>query len=318
MKSLLTLVCCLIALITNAQTEKLNKFHLVDKVTNKPVITSVAIVKAKLSITTEKDGVFIIPGDLKKMTDSIIFSAQNYFDIKMPLKALSTLDTIRLTRLAFKTTNTESKFTRDTLLNNFNGEDVGYFAGLHEDTASFNYLQLAQQFYIDKINTKLNTLQIERLSFNLDDKYGWGIYNNPRLEHYRQIEFTAFKLRIYDINDATGKPGKDLCDSIIVIKLRSSERARINLKDYNINIPHKTFFVAIEWMRDYYNAHYTGIVIPNLKSRFISYKPAIGISPITGKKLNIWALNTNHDWLPYATFSPFGTDLAIKATVGYN
>jgi hypothetical protein len=323
MRTLFIIVYCVISITANAQTEKLNTFHLVDKASNKPVVTSVAIMKARLSITTEKDGIFAIPGDLSKMTDSIIFSAQNYQDIKMSLRALSKLDTIKLTKTVLKQTIGDSKFAKNIVLNNFNEDDIAYFAGVHEDTSAFNYLQLAQQFYTDKVNTELVTLQIERLSYNLDDKYGVIIYNEPKLEHFKQIEFTKFKVRIYDINEATSKPGKDLCDSVIEVKIRSSEKARINLKNYHIIIPHKTFFVAIEWIRDYYNAHYTVVFKPpyhhsTAGDKLISYKPAIGISPVTGQKLNIWSLDTNHDWLPYTTFSPFGTDLAIKATLGYN
>lgn len=321
MKSLFTIIYCVITLAASAQTEKLNKFYLVDKITNKPVISSVAIVKAKLSITTEKDGIFMIPGELNKMNDSIIFSAQNYQDVKMSLNELSRADTIKLSKVLIKKNIIVSKFSNDILLNNFNDDDVVHYAGLHEDTGKFDYLQLAQQFYIDKQNPQLNALRIERLSYNLDSKYGWIIYNDPKLEHFKQIEFSKFKVRIYDIDETTGKPGKDLCDSIIEVKVKSSERARINLKKYHIIIPHKTFFVAIEWLRDYYNAHYAIVLKPKDNGepeKFISYKPAIGISPVSGDKLNIWSLNTNHEWLPYATFSPFGTDLAIKATLGYN
>ncbi|MFD2872291.1 hypothetical protein ACFS5N_07430 [Mucilaginibacter ximonensis] len=318
MKNFFIFIYCIISLNAIAQTGKLNKFHLVDKITNKPVVTSVSILKAKLSITTEKDGIFVIPGELKTMTDSVIFSAQNYDDIKMPLAALSALDTIRLNRSNFEENRTERKFVKDTLLNDFRDEDVVHFAGLHDGAGSFNYLQIAQEFYTDKINTRLDALQIERLSFNLDTRYGMAI-SDEKHQKYQQIEFTKFKVRVYDIDAATGKPGRDLCDRVIEVNIKSSERARIKLKSYNIIIPHKSFFVAIEWMRDYYNAHYTVILAPNTSTRdkLMSYKPAIGISPVTGKKLNIWVLSTNHDWFPFTTFSPFGTDLAIKATVSY-
>lgn len=321
MKYLFIIVSCAITFTANAQTEKLNKFYLIDKITRKPLTTSVAIVKAKLSITTESDGIFMIPGNLSEMDDTIIFSAQTYQDLKMPLRLLSGLDTIKLIKLPIRKTIASTRFIKDIVLNDFNENDIVHFAGLHEDTSTFDYLQLAQQFYTDKLNSQLNSVQIERLSFSLDDKYGWDIYNNPKLEHFKQIEFSKFKIRIYDIDEASGKLGKDLCDSVIEVKVRSSERALINLKNYHIIIPHKTFFIAIEWVRDYYNAHYTFVFNPLHKGkteRFISYKPAIGISPISGDKLNIWSLNTGHVWSRYATFNPFGTDLAIKATLGYN
>jgi len=50
---------------------------------------------------------------------------------------------------------------------------------------------------------------------------------------------------------------------------------------------------------------------------FVNFRPAIGISPEKGKKLNMWALNLNHMWKPYTSYSPDFTDLAIKAVVDY-
>jgi hypothetical protein len=93
---------------------------------------------------------------------------------------------------------------------------------------------------------------------------------------------------------ATGKPGKDLFINIIEIKIADSKKTRINLKKYNIIIPNKTFFVAIEWMRDYYNAHYYK---PDAE-KIISYKPAIGMLPISNKTLNIWAMDVSRNWIP--------------------
>ncbi|WP_214227718.1 hypothetical protein [Pedobacter sp. B4-66] len=317
MKIFLTFISCIMWLASSAQQEKRNTFHLVDTATNKPLTVSVSIVRAKLAITTENDGVFMIPGDLKLMTDTIIFSVQNYDQLKMSLKALEGLDTLRLSKAILKNNYIKSTFLKDTLLNDFEDSDVVYFAGLHQNGEGFNYLQLAQRFDIDKTNSRLDAIQLNRLSFNINTNH--DIVNNDKMYDYLDIEYTKFKVRIYDIDPATGKPGKDLCTDIIEIKIADSKKARIDLKKYNIIIPNKTFFVAVEWMRDYYNAHYTYVF--NYKrdaEKIISYKPAIGILPISNKNLNIWAMDTSRNWIPYDTFSPFGTDLAIKAKVAYN
>jgi hypothetical protein len=313
MKKLLTLVCCIIVTCANAQQEKNNKFYIVDGVTNKPMIVSVAMVRAKLSITTEKDGIFIIPGNLAQMRDTIIFSAQNYADLKMSLRGLEGLDTLRLSKFTIEKMLADRKFTRDTLLNNFRDTDISFYAGLHTGANSFEYLQLAQQFYTDKPNTRLKNIKIKRLAFNIS----WG----DRYAHteYTQLEQTRFRIRIYDIDPKTGGPGKDLCNEIIEVRNNESTKERINLKDHNIIIPHQTFFVAIEWMRGYFNAHSATITDKKTGKRdlIISYKPSIGISPDIGKKINIWSLDTKHEWKPFTYFYPFGTDLAIKATVEY-
>jgi hypothetical protein len=93
----------------NAQQEKLNKFHIVDSATSKPIITSIAIARARLYTITEKDGVFIIPGDLKTFRDTIIFSAEGYTDLKIPLNRLPGLDTLRLGKLAVNFTGIATK-----------------------------------------------------------------------------------------------------------------------------------------------------------------------------------------------------------------
>jgi hypothetical protein len=313
MKKLLTLICCLIFAYANAQQEKLNVFHLVDSATNKPIIVSVAIVRAKLSITTEKDGVFSIPGDLKLLRDTIIFSAQNFNNLKMPLNALFGLDTLRLSKVMINAKKASQNFTRDTLLNDFKAGDINYFAGIHSNFNSFEYRQLAQQFYVDTINTRLRSIKLHRLQFDVSPVVRDG------KDRYAQLENSKFRIRVYDIDAVTGGPGKDLCNTIIEYAIGETDKASINLAPYDIIIPNRTFFIAIEWLRDYYNAHAAFIVDykNNKPITVISYKPAIGISPLTGKKTNIWGLNIKQRWEPFTDFAPFGTDLAIKATVEY-
>src|SRR5436190_6324205 len=63
-----------------------------------------------------------------------------------------------------------------------------------------------------------------------------------------------FRIRIYDMDTITGKPSNDLVDEIIEVK-SSKRHVNINLEKYNIVIPGKDFFVAIEWLYIPLNAY---------------------------------------------------------------
>ncbi|MES2428545.1 MAG: hypothetical protein V4560_16305 [Bacteroidota bacterium] len=309
-KKTLILISCIFSLSTQAQ-QKLNTFHLVDEETGLAIPSvSIAIVKARLSITTEKDGIFNIPGDLNKMRDTIIFSRQNYTSLKMPLRGLNGMDTIKLRKVQSEGKEVKTSFKNDTLLNNYEKLDIGYYAGLHTGYEEFNYLQLAEQFQSPKAGAMLKNVTINRLAFYL---------NKVSQYNYTEMEHTKFRIRVYDIDPVTGGPGKDLCNEIIEVKSNDQKKMNTNLKSYKIIIPNKTFFVAVEWLRDFYNLGLVQIYSPELKKtvNLVNYRPAIGLSPIKGKKLNIWALNINNEWKLYTYHSPDFTDLAIKAAVQY-
>ncbi|NNU34626.1 hypothetical protein HK413_12075 [Mucilaginibacter sp. S1162] len=287
---------------TRAQRKK-NTFHIIDSLSNKPVTTSVTIVRAKLFITTENDGIFVIPGDLSAMRDTIIFNAQSYEPLKMTLHDLDGRDIIKLKKYEIAQAPPGLNFKNDTLLNDFDRDKVEYYAGISTGTEVFNYRQLAQKFTLKNSGVKLTGAKIIRLVFNA----------------YYEEQHTKYRLRIYDVDNRTGGPGKDLASEVIEISSSDGQQNNANLKKYNIIIPNKTFFIAIEWMRDYHNASFTEIYEPKqYKSvKIESYKPTIGLSPIQGKELNIWAMNFKGEWKPYTYFMPFGTDTAIKAVVEY-
>lgn len=311
MRKVLILTACIFSICAQAQ-QKLNRFHLVDQESGLAIPSvSVAIVKAKLLMTTEKDGIFIIPGDLKRMQDTIMFYVQNYSSLKIPLRELSNVDTIRLRKNVYSGNNKmKTFFKNDTLLNDYNRLDITYYAGLHNGDSEFQYLQLAEQFDVPRAGMFLKNVVINRLAFY---QYYITQYENT------ELEYTKFRIRLYDVDAITGGPGKDLCNEIIEVKSSDQKQKDINLKSYNIVIPNKTFFVAVEWLRDYYNLGLVRIYNPGRKKmvNFVNFRPAIGISPEKGKKLNMWALNLNHVWKPYTSYSPDFTDLAIKAIVGY-
>jgi hypothetical protein len=318
MKYLLVLLPVFCALTVNAQ-QKTNSFHIVDSATLKPVpAVTIAIVRAALSITTEKDGVFTIPGDLSSMRDTVVIYTQNYNPVRMALAGLDGRDTIKISMQATAGQVAKLSFKNDTLINDYNRFDVGNFVGLHIGNGEFKYLQIAQRFEASRAGTVLKNVNIERLAFYLNKSKEVPPSGKNGQYEYSELEHTTFKLRVYDVNPVTGGPGADLCDKLIEIKSRDDKKLATNLTRYNIFIPGKVFFVAIEWMRDYANMGYVHIndKLGGYKGH-ANYRPAIGLSPTKGDKLNIWALNLNQQWSLYTYHSPDFTDLAIKATLGY-
>jgi hypothetical protein len=321
MKKFLILISVMLTLTVKAQLKN-NTFHVVDQQTHKPVPSvTIAIVRAALSITTEKDGVFSIPGDLSTMKDTVVISAQRYIPFKLLLASLNNLDTITLQQQTVTLADHSLTTTTDTLLNNYNRFDVGNYVGLHIGKGEFKYLQIAQKFDAKRPKTLLKQIDIERLAFHFDKfkplpEKGTSLLNGQY--EFTELEHTKFRLRVYDVDPVTGGPGNDLCNKIIEIKSREDNLLSINLKRYNIIIPNQKFFVAVEWMRDYTNMGYVHIGNNyGTKKAYTNYRPAVGLSPTKGNTLNMWALNLDQKWSLYTYHSPDFTDLAIKATVGY-
>lgn len=314
MKRLLILIFCLFTLQVIAQ-EKLHTFYVVDDSTKQAIpFVSVTIVRAQLSITTEKDGIFSIPGNLAEMRDTVIFMAPFYETTRFLLKELSSMNLVGLKRIAPIAKSASEKFKNDTLLNDFDKNNISYFAGLHVEKPESRFLQLAQLFEAPKAGSVLNHIYVRRLVFYLSsgDFIDSGYY-------YSQLEYTRFRLRFYDIDATTGGPGKEICNQLIEVNSSDQSLLSTDLRKYNITIPHKKFFVAIEWLRDYYNyGKVSSYSFDEQKTKdYDYYKPSIGISPKTGKKINIWKLDFAQHWKPYTEYAPFGTDLAIKVKLSY-
>ncbi|WP_214229593.1 hypothetical protein [Pedobacter sp. B4-66] len=242
------------------------------------------------------------------MRDTIIFAAQNYLAFKFPIRELEERDSIQLIRVAFLAPPKQSVSKLDTLLNDFDSNDVEHYAGVNERATSFEWLQLAQRFDSPKIGGVLKNVSIYRLVFTL---------NGEGQANYAATEYTKFRVRIYGLDSLTLGPGRDLCSKVIEAKSNGRRRIKIDLTNLNIVIPDPEFFVAVEWVRDFHNMGYVRLNNADglTTDRVINYRPAIGISPIKTNNLNIWGMNFRRAWLPYSYFSPDFTDLAIKAEV---
>jgi hypothetical protein len=58
-----------------------------------------------------------------------------------------------------------------------------------------------------------------------------------------------FRIRVYDADEITGGPGVDISHRVIEVEETANRQViSIDLSKYDIVIPKKTFFVAIEWL----------------------------------------------------------------------
>lgn len=91
-------------------------------------------------------------------------------------------------------------------------------------------MQLAQHFYIQEKGAFLTHLKICAA--------GNPLFNS---------ETNTFRIRIYARDSLTGAPSNDLCNQTIQVTTKK-QVIKLNLEKYNIYIPSRDFFVAIEWL----------------------------------------------------------------------
>jgi len=194
-------------------------------------------------------------------------------------------------------------------LNDFPRKDIFYHAGVNKATARFNYIQIAQKLDVPSPGALLESITLNRLILSISDV------------HFNE---TKFRLGIYNKDDQTGGPGKELNTQIIEVKNKSSANIEVDLKPYKIELAAGDFFVAITYIKDSYNERLTkmsedSIILKNTMAepfRFVaSYQPFIAMSPVKGGEVKTWARETSGKWVIYDYFAPELTDFAISAKI---
>jgi hypothetical protein len=290
--------------------QKLNTFRVVDSLSKKPIaFATVSLIRSKLSISTESDGIFNIPGDLKLLRDTVLISAQGYGEYKNLLHKMDGLDSIKLVTARISTSNIILKGKKELVLNPFKAGEVNHFAGITTASTPFDFLELAQKFTLSASGAKLVRVKLKRLAFV-------GISYSDIIS-YKGLDFAKFRLRFYATDSLMGSPGKELINKIVEVEDRDNQEITIDLVKYNILIPGKSFFVSVEWIRNFVNQGFSKTLDnkSGLDKQIINFRPAIGVSAVKGPRLNIWGLDVKKQWKPFTHFSPDLTDLAITAIV---
>lgn len=254
--------------------QKIVKGKVINKITRLGVpYTTIGLIKENKGTSANSEGEFKISASLYS-EDSLRFSSVGYKTLIISLNNMSENAVVELEDES--TILNEVFITKDyknVVLNQFNGCSLNYFS-----PALISFSQLACYFKTPEENMKVKEINLCKLASN-----------------------SLFRIRFY-LYDSTSKgPGKDISDKVIEIN-SSKRKVEENLEKYNIIIPGREFFVAIEWIFTDFNAFKMKAKINKKQIKYIAYNPNISFKDLK-ENVNdaeahefVWVLNFNGKW----------------------
>jgi hypothetical protein len=256
---------------------------------------------------------------------------------KLLLKQTALSDTIRFTAVGYK--------TKEIVLSQLpkNGKVF-----LEDDNVMLSEVNVKNRKYKRKTLEPFLTDQLSELRYRY--------YGRPQIarrfdvaDEYSRLEqvkiarvinknnkntSAIFRLRVYDSDPISGLPCADICHEVIEVSDNNKTLIDVDLKKYDITIPGKSFFIAIEWimtplneMYDEFHVFKEGLLIsqsdqsPQFASYIIGYQPIIYMVPVrqNQKQLNTFVLNFKGEWIsPLKLGFPDRIgEAAITPTVSY-
>jgi hypothetical protein len=248
---------------------------------------TVGLVKENIGTNADEQGNFILVSQHQFANDSLIISCVGYETVRMPFDKYSLATPIelieRVTQLKEVTVLANHKW-KSTTLNDFSG------CGNHTLTTNGTQSQAAQHFLAPVENSILTEVEICT---------GVGPFYFKR---------SRFRIRVYDMDSISKAPSSDLSDEVIEIN-STGKHETADLEKYNIHIPHRDFFIAVEWLKIPDN-------IERQESNAVSdtlYRPHIGFKESVNNSGEVWSLYYNNTWFR----DSFIDHLHIAATINY-
>lgn len=255
-------------LISNSQI--IYKGTVINSTTRKPVAyATVGLLKENAGINANEDGVFSLSLG-KYVTDTLIISCAGYETKKFPIDNLPPDYRFEIPAKQIVLSNlvVRSNYKHSSILNDYEN------CGLNSYTSTGSVTQIAQHLQSPVANAMLSEIYICKRSDN-----------------------SLFRIRVYDMDSASGKPGHDLADTIIEVN-SGKRHVQVNLEKYNIVIPGKDFFVGIEWIYVPINKFRTKI--KGQKNYLIQYSPLIFFKNKrieNENRIEAWQLDYRRKWL---------------------
>jgi CarboxypepD_reg-like domain len=162
----------------------------------------------------------------KLNNDTLIVSSVGYKYLKIPVRNLPlnmVLELEEKRNILPEVIIGKKSIMSSLILNEFSQCGNNYY------TTSGVITQMAQHFQAPIENSQLSEINICKLGDN-----------------------SLFRIRIYSMDSINKIPSEDIADTIIEVK-SSKRHVHINLEKFNIVIPKKDFFIAIEWIKIPYN-----------------------------------------------------------------
>lgn len=257
---------------------------------------TIGLIKENIGTNANELGKFTLLSQGIKENDTLIISCVGYKTQKLPI------DKKNITGLIIELTEKVNVLNEVVIKNktNWTTETLNDFSkcGNSFITSSGYQTQVAQHFKVKNENSILTEIKICRRTIALLDP-----------------EKTIFRIRIYDIDTLTKSPSTDLCNQIIEIKTRSKV-VSVNLDKYQIHIPSKDFFVAVEWLKIPYNESKSKMKLNGQTVEHITYSPSIGWTDDTNSIMEAWMLDNKNNWRPMFK-KDHKTSATISATVKY-
>jgi hypothetical protein len=204
--------------------------------------------------------------------DTLIISSVGYVTTKFPVSQLPE-------NLIFELNPYYSSLNNVLVRNDYkNTPTINQFSNCGFDTYTTNgwIKQIAQLFQVQENNCLLSEINICT---------GGGK--------------SIFRLKIYDKDTLSGKPSRDLLDTVLEINT-SKRNIDFNLEKYNIIIPGKSFFVVIEWLFISENSYNEKTKMNGTIISFKKYRPNISIKSNKNNSsfIETWILGKDGRWLP--------------------
>jgi hypothetical protein len=280
---ILVLILLVFPLIVYGQ--KMYNGDILNKKTKERVpFATVGLIRENTGVNADENGRFSITAK-KYIDDTLIISSVGYQTLKIPVYMFPSdmLFELEVSQLTLSEIVIKDRFKTSAALNEFSNCSINYW------TTTGGMTQMAQQFESPVTNALLTEVHICKSAGN-----------------------AIFRMRIYNMDSLTGQPSTDLTDTII--EVRSLKRnVHLDLKRYNIVIPGKDFFIAIEWLKIPYNENKikkNGLAEYN---PYISYKSKKAKRDIE-KRNKVWQKNYAGKWRQLYNQSDI---LLISATVKY-
>ena len=227
------------------------KGKLLDKENNKPVVyANISFLKANAGISSQENGTFIIKIDKKLLNKKVHISCLNYKD----------------TIVFAKDIHKKTLFLQPKIFE------------LDEIVISKNK---NKKIILDKVKRRVTPFHTNNIRMigkyfpnNLDDIF---YVNNVKIYFSKRNSHKAkFRIRIFSVDEKTGKPKDDIFNKNIPISIEKGEKmVELSLKNYYIDFPKNGLFIAFEKLLIPYNLYNWS----NKKNKKISYyAPVIGLT----------------------------------------
>lgn len=258
LQRLLALLFIILAFAKQTSAQNIFKGSILSAETKRPVpYASVQLVNAKKSVSSNEEGLFVFKLDSLLNNDSIVFSSIGFETISFSLNNLPEGNIFEIQPVSKLLNQVEVQsyaYQHETKLKKLSWSNNYWGGGSDHEMAQLLYAPFQH-------------CRVSRVRFYLSS---W----EKKFDRIFQLEF-------YDV-DSSGKPGKLIYDSLILIHTSGKIKLQVDLNEYKITLPQQQFFLAVKWItlpqnleeQDYFDSTL------QRRSSFTSYHPFFAVDEI--------------------------------------